>query len=78
LFSQVCAEYQKSERDKKIPILDPKQIRIELFKHCYMSDQEYNLYGKGDASEFLQSFLELVHFGLNTNKTESVEDTCIM
>jgi len=43
-----------------------------------MSDQEYNLYGKGDASEFLQSFLELVHFGLNTNKTESVEDTCIM
>ena len=58
--------------------MDPKQIRIELFKHFYMSDKQYNLYEKGDASEFLQSFLELIHFGLNSNHPSSINDTCIM
>ena len=77
LFMDAHASYYAENRGKKLPVLDPKQIRIEVFKYFYQSDQQYNLFEKGDASEFLQSFLELVHFGLSKNPAKSnIDDTC--
>ena len=50
---------------------------MELFKHYYMTDCEYNLYEKGDASEFLQSFMELIHLGLMDKQNVGVDDGCL-
>jgi len=33
-------------------VVSPRKIRMELFKYYYAQDQEYNLYCKGDSSEF--------------------------
>jgi len=35
-----------------LEILNPKQIRMELFKYYYCEDQDYKLYTKGDSGEF--------------------------
>lgn len=54
---------------------------MELFKHHYAEYREagpFDLYHKGDASEFLQVLLELTHFCLNENENKkNPDDACL-
>ena len=52
------------------PKLVPDELRRELFKIFYAKSnpEKFDLYKKGDAAEFLQKILELIHFCLNENK----------
>jgi hypothetical protein len=52
------------------PKLIPDDLRRELFKYFYskQNPEKFDLYKKGDAAEFLQKTLELIHFSLNSNQ----------
>ena len=61
------------------PVLDPNDLRRELFKLycCEQVIEKCGLYGKADAAEFMQSFLELMHHCLNrSKKKQKVDDPC--
>ena len=49
------------------PLLTPDELRREIFKFFYakQNPEKFDLYKKADASEFLQTSLELIHFCLN-------------
>ena len=59
------------------PRICPDDPRRELFKFFYaqQNPELFDLYKKGDAAEFLQKTLELIHFSLNPNKLKKDEDT---
>lgn len=59
------------------PILVPNELRREMFKFFYakQNPEKFDLYKKADASEFLQSSLELIHFCLNLNKEKTDTDS---
>lgn len=70
---------QLSEVEIEWPLLDPKDLRRELFKYYYSQQQieKFGLYAKADAAEFMQSFLELLHHCLNKSKQKKkVDDRC--
>ena len=61
------------------PVLCPADLRREMFKFFYarQNPEKFDLYKKADASEFLQSALELIHFCLNENKDKTdVDSVC--
>lgn len=61
------------------PIICPDELRREMFKFFYakQNPEKFDLYKKADASEFLQSSLELIHFCLNLNKEKiDVDSAC--
>ena len=59
------------------PKINPDDLRRELFKFFYATQNPelFDLYKKGDAAEFLQKTLELIHFSLNPNKNKIDEDS---
>ena len=68
-----------SELEIQWPLIDPTELRREFFKYYYCEQQieKFGLYAKADAAEFMQSFLELMHFCLNKNKKKvKVDDPC--
>ena len=46
---------------------DPRRVRIAVFKYYYATDHQYELYNKGDAGEFTDSLLELIHCAYPNN-----------
>ena len=72
-------EQSLSEVEVEWPSLDPNDLRRELFKYYYCEQliEKFGLYAKADAAEFMQSFLELMHFCLNQSKSKkNVDDAC--
>ena len=60
-------------------MITPDLLRRELFKLYYATQnpEKFDLYKKADASEFLQSLLEMLHFCLNRNQTkENIDSFC--
>lgn len=66
-----------SNYEKSAPKLNPDDLRRELFKFFYATQnpEKFDLFKKADASEFLQSILELVHFSLNQNPEKKDSDS---
>ncbi len=65
-----------SNYEKSAPKLNTDDLRRELFKFFYATQnpEKFDLFKKADASEFLQSILELVHFSLNQNPEKTDAD----
>jgi len=70
---------QHPQGQKTEPVIEPDDLRRELFKFYYATSdpEKFDLYKKADASEFLRCLLELLHFCLNKNSLKKdVDDRC--
>ena len=67
------------EEDCTLLVIDTNELRREMFKKFYAkSEEKFGLYEKADASEFLQTLLEMIHYCLNDSKEEKKDEdtTC--
>ena len=53
------------------------KFRFELYKYDYLKQNNFDLYKKADASEFMQSVLELLHYcSSDATDIKSIDSTC--
>lgn len=59
----------KKQNKIKDPLISPDSLRREIFKYYYATQnpEKFDLFKKADASELLQSLLEIIHYCLNPN-----------
>ena len=62
----------------EFPIVDVHKLRFELFKYDYDGLNNYDLYKKADAGEFMKALLEMLHFCCNPSSTkQNVDSECL-
>ena len=84
IFSQAHNSHrQASSQDiyavnpAEIPVLNSDALRFQLFKYKYQQGNDFDLYKKADSSEFLQCFLDCLHFCLNPRPDKKdTESSC--
>ena len=52
------------------PVVDVHKLRFELYKYDYDGHNNYDLYKKADAGEFMKCLLEMLHFCCNSNSSK--------
>ena len=58
------------------PVIKADRLRYEVYKYYYLTQRDFELYKKSDASEFMQCLLELLHYCHNLQVKKDIDSDC--